>query len=149
MAKKSAGILVYRQQGSEMQVLLAHPGGPFWAKKDLGVWSIPKGEYTDEAPIDAARREFKEETGMEVKGTLLPLHPIKQKDGKTVHAWAVEMDIDVSKVVSNTFEMEWPPRSGQRKAFPEIDRVEWYSIAEAKEKIIPAQVPLIEELAGE
>jgi predicted NUDIX family NTP pyrophosphohydrolase len=124
-----------------------HPGGPFWQNKDLGAWAIPKGgigENEDEA--EAAKREFEEETGVKVKGELIPLKPIRQKSGKRVIAWAVEMAIEPSKIISNHFEMEWPPKSGKIQQFPEMDRAEWFSVAVAKEKIIPAQFGLVEEL---
>jgi predicted NUDIX family NTP pyrophosphohydrolase len=146
MAKKSAGILVYRIAASKTEVLLAHPGGPYWAKKDIGIWSIPKGEYTDEEPLGAAKREFLEETGVAIDGDLIPLTPVIQKDGKIVYAWAVEADPDISGMQSNLFEMEWPPRSGKKQSFPEVDRVEWWPIAAAKEKIIAAQSALLDEL---
>jgi predicted NUDIX family NTP pyrophosphohydrolase len=148
MAKQSAGILAYRHSGKEWRVFLVHPGGPFWAKKDLGAWSIPKGEFADdEDGLAAARREFGEEVGQEVAGEFVELTPRRQKNGKTVHAWAVEGDVDPDKLVSNEFEMEWPPRSGRMQRFPEVDRGQWFSFAEAKTRLNPGQIPILEELA--
>ena len=148
MAKQSAGILLYRKVDSELQVFLVHPGGPFFAKKDEGAWSIPKGEFLDnEDALAAAKREFLEETGQAVDGEFIELTPIQQKGGKKVLAWAVEGDIDHETIVSNTFEIEWPPRSGKKKTFPEIDKAGWFSIKEALIKINVAQAKLIEELA--
>ena len=145
--KTSAGILLYRRRVGEPEVLLAHPGGPYWAKRDLGAWTIPKGEIgPGEDPLAAARREFAEETGFEAAGSALPLAPIRQKGGKLVHAWAVEGDCDAAAIRSIAFEMEWPPRSGRMAAFPEIDRAAWFTIEEARRRILPAQVPLLEEL---
>jgi predicted NUDIX family NTP pyrophosphohydrolase len=144
--KQSAGILLYKTERRTLHVLLAHPGGPFWSKKDDGVWSIPKGEFTDEDPLEAAKREFFEETGFPVEGLCFALTPIKQKGGKIVHAWYAEGDLDPVRIKSNVFEMEWPPRSGKKQQFPEIDRVEWFSPEKALIKILPAQRPLILEL---
>lgn len=127
-------------------VFLVHPGGPFWVRKDAGAWSIPKGEFIEEEPLTAAKREFFEETGMKVDGDFIPLSPITQKNGKVVHAWAVNADIDSEKVRSNTFEMEWPLGSGKKKEFPEIDKAGWFSLDEGIEKINPAQAGLIREL---
>lgn len=143
----SAGILVFRRHG-RLQVLLAHPGGPFWAAKDDGAWSIPKGELDPgEDAVAAARREFAEETGQPlVDSPLIDLGSVTQKSGKVVHAWAVEGDYDVGSLRSNPFEMEWPPRSGRTATFPEIDRFEWFDAATAKTKINPAQARLIERL---
>jgi predicted NUDIX family NTP pyrophosphohydrolase len=147
MAKKSAGILLYRIKKNQPEVLLVHPGGPFWAKKDLGSWSIPKGEYEEgEDPLDAARREVKEETGLQVKGPFIELAPVKQKGGKLVVAWAAEGDFDPATIKSNEFEMEWPPKSGKRKTFPEVDKAAWFTISEAVEKIVEGQIPLLKEL---
>ena len=147
MNKKSAGILAYREGVSGLEVFLMHPGGPFWKKKDLGAWSIPKGEITDnEDEKEAAKREFEEETGMKINADLIPLKPIRQKNGKTVMAWAVNQDIDPSKIVSNLFEIEWPPKSGKHQQFPEMDRAEWFSVSDAREKIIAGQAALIDEL---
>ena len=147
MGKKSAGLLVFRIRQNNLQIFLMHPGGPFFARKDLGAWSIPKGEIGEnENEAEAAKREFEEETGFQFKGDLISLKPIKQKSGKTVVAWATEQDFDVSKIKSNLFEMEWPPKSGKYQQFPEMDRAEWFSVSDAKEKIIPGQNGLIEEL---
>jgi predicted NUDIX family NTP pyrophosphohydrolase len=146
MAARSAGILMFRKK-ERLEVLLVHPGGPFFARKDLGAWSIPKGEYDEsEDPLVAARREFREETGLAVEGNFLPLTAIKQKGGKEVLAWAVEGNIDVAKVSSNTFELEWPPHSGKIRAFPEIDRAEWFDMATARAKINERQQSLLDEL---
>jgi predicted NUDIX family NTP pyrophosphohydrolase len=147
MAKKSAGILVYRIVQSGLQLLLVHPGGPFWARKDAGAWSIPKGEFgDDEEPLLAAQREVQEELGVLPEGQYIELSPIKQKSGKQVYAWAVEADIDTTHIVSNTFSIEWPPGSGNTKEFPEIDKAEWFTLSEAAEKINPAQYTFIAEL---
>ena len=147
--KRSAGILVYRWRASLLEVLLVHPGGPFWAKKDAGAWSIPKGEIgAGEDPLDVARRELREETGASVEGDFVALRPIVQRGGKTVHAWALEGDLDVARLSSNTFSMEWPPRSGRTQEFPEVDRAEWFSVEVAREKILDAQRPLLDELAA-
>ncbi|HEY4162139.1 MAG TPA: NUDIX domain-containing protein [Dongiaceae bacterium] len=147
MAKQTAGLLLYRKRSGVLEVLLAHPGGPFWAKKDLGVWSIPKGEFLeDEAPLDAARREFNEEIGTQMDGDFLELTPRKQPGGKTVHAFAVEGDLDASSARSNLFEMEWPPKSGRMQSFPEVDRAEWFGIDEARERLLKGQLPILEEL---
>lgn len=145
--KQSAGLLVYRIRNNTTEVFLAHPGGPFFVKKDDGSWSIPKGEINDdEDALTAAKREFEEETGKPIDGDFIKLQPIRQKSGKTVHAWAVEGDVDHTNIVSNTFEIEWPPRSGKRKTFPEIDRAGWFTLQEAKQKLVPAQAKLIDEL---
>lgn len=145
--KKSAGLLMYRRAPQGVQVLLAHPGGPFWRTKDEGAWTLPKGEYeAPEAPLDAARREFREETGFEVGDELLPLGEIAQRSGKRILAWAFEGDCDPAQLRCNTFEIEWPPRSGRKQAFPEIDRVAWFSLGEARRKINPAQSALLERL---
>jgi len=147
MSKRSAGILLYKRSAGELLVLLAHPGGPFWQKRDLGAWTIPKGELdSGEVPEDAARREFREELGTEAVGTLQPLGEIVQKSGKHVIAFALEGDFDVSALRSNTFEVEWPPRSGRVAAFPEVDRVEWMTLIGAREKILPSQAPVLDRL---
>lgn len=144
--KKSAGLLVYRFVNSVPEFLLAHPGGPFWKNKDSGAWSIPKGEFKDdEEPLAAAIREFKEETGSDISGNFIPLTPRKQKSGKTIYAWAVKGDPDVSQVKSNTFPLEWPPKSGRFTEIPEIDRAEWFDAGTAKEKIVPGQRDFISE----
>jgi len=142
--KQSAGLLLYKFIDSTIYFLLVHPGGPFWKNKDLESWSIPKGEFTaDEDPLEAAKREFREETGFEVDGDFITLESVKLKSGKTVFAWAVEFDIDVTLVKSNEFEIEWPPKSGSMKSFPEIDKAEWFQAAEAVKKINPAQADFI------
>jgi predicted NUDIX family NTP pyrophosphohydrolase len=147
MAKQSAGLLVYRKLDGKIEVLLVHPGGPFWKNKDFGAWSIPKGEFaTGEDPLAVAKREFQEETGQSVNGSFEPLAPIKQRSGKTVYAWAVEADVDVSHVRSNTFTTEWPPRSGKQQEFPEVDRAEWFPLDAAIEKINVAQRELLQQL---
>ena len=139
---------MYRIRNNQPEVLLVHPGGPFWQKKDAGAWTIPKGEIeegeTDELAV--AKREFEEETGLRPEGNFIALTSIKQKGGKTVAAWALEGDFDTSKLKSNTFRMPWPPRSEELQEFPEVDRAQWFSPAEARLKINPAQIPLIEEL---
>jgi predicted NUDIX family NTP pyrophosphohydrolase len=144
----SAGVLLFRRSGGRLELLLAHPGGPFWVTRDLGHWTIPKGEVElGEAWIDVARREFAEETGTRLEfGEDFPLGEITQKSGKTVVAWAVEGDLDTALAVSNTFSMEWPPRSGRREMFPEIDRVAWFEPDEARRRIKPAQAPFIDRL---
>jgi predicted NUDIX family NTP pyrophosphohydrolase len=147
MPKISAGIILFRFQNRTLQVFLVHPGGPFWAKKDLGAWSIPKGLLDqDEDPLAAAQREFREETGFTVSGNFLQLKPVKQKSGKVINAWAVEGDWNPTEMKSNTFSLEWPPRSGKQKEFPEVDRAAWFDIKEAKGRIIPGQLGLLEEL---
>jgi predicted NUDIX family NTP pyrophosphohydrolase len=145
--KTSAGILLYRRRGGALEVFLIHPGGPFWAKKDRGAWSIPKGEPAEgEDPLAAARREFAEETGFALGGDFRALEPLRQKGGKTVVAWAVEGDCDPAQLRSNTFEMEWPPRSGMRRSFPEVDRGAWFELAEARERILAAQAGFLDQL---
>jgi predicted NUDIX family NTP pyrophosphohydrolase len=147
MPSASAGILGYRKR-REVEVLLVHPGGPFWRNKDLGAWSIPKGEYADGEDADiAARREFAEELGLELSMPLTSLGQVKQRGGKIVTAFAAEFDVDVRSIRSNSFEMEWPPRSGKRQTFPEVDRAEWFTLAAAHEKINAGQRPLLERLA--
>lgn len=148
MPKTSAGLMVYRIREGRLEIFLVHPGGPFWARKDAGAWSIPKGEFIDpENPLEAARREFREETGHEINGTFLPLKAIQQAGGKIVHAWAVQGEIDPERVRSNTFTMEWPKGSGRQKEFPEIDRAEWFEVEEARRRILPGQAGLLDELA--
>jgi predicted NUDIX family NTP pyrophosphohydrolase len=147
MAKKSAGILLYRFQRTELEVFLVHPGGPFWAKKDAGAWSIPKGEFEEgEDPLTAAKREFQEETGFSTAGNFIALSPLKQAGGKLVFAWAVEGDCDPATVKSNTFSMEWPPRSGKHREFPEVDRAGWFPLKMAREKILKGQAGFLDEL---
>lgn len=146
----SAGLLAFRH-GDGLEVLLAHPGGPFWAKKDAGVWTIPKGLVAaNEDLLTAARREFIEETNLtapvDTVEQTITLAPVNQKSGKVVHAFAFEADFDLTRCVSNTFEMEWPPRSGRRQSFPEIDRLAYFALAAAREKIIAYQLPLLDEL---
>jgi predicted NUDIX family NTP pyrophosphohydrolase len=147
-ARRSAGILLYRLSGGRPEVLLVHPGGPFWARRDAGAWSVPKGEYEDaDDPLAAARREFEEETGTALEtGELLELGDVRQKNGKVVSAWAAEGDLDADAVHSNSFTMEWPPRSGRTAEFPEIDRVGWFGIDEAREKLNPAQAEFLDRL---
>lgn len=147
MPKTSAGILPYRNRDGRLEVLLVHPGGPFWAKKDLGSWSIAKGEYEEgEDPLQAALREFMEETGHQPAGPFLPLAQRKQPGGKLIDAWATESDWDSSTLVSNTFSMEWPKGSGRMQAFPEVDRAEWFEISEATRRILPGQCGFLDEL---
>ena len=150
MARRSAGIVLYRSGAAGIEVLLVHPGGPFWAKKDAGAWSIPKGEYEDgEDPLACALREFEEETGTRLADDdAVELGSVRQKSGKQVTAWAVAGDLDPATVRSNTFVMEWPPRSGRRAEFPEIDRAEWFGLDAAREKLVGGQVELIERLAS-
>lgn len=149
MSKKSAGLLAYRLRDCVLQVLLVHPGGPFYARKDAGFWSIPKGEYSDdEEPLDVAKREFEEETGNQIcSDAFLQLSPVRLKNGKEIKAWAVAADFDQCFIRSNEFEMEWPPRSGKKRSFPEVDKAEWFTVEEARDKLNPAQVALVLELA--
>jgi predicted NUDIX family NTP pyrophosphohydrolase len=148
--RMSAGLLMYRKKGGELQVFLAHPGGPLYRKKDQGYWTIPKGEPPENEPLlETAIREFEEETGLRPCGSFIELGSIRQKGGKIVYAWAFEGDHDpLQPIRSNTFEMEWPPRSGRIQSFPEVDRAQFFSLAEAKEKLKEAQWPLVEELAA-
>jgi predicted NUDIX family NTP pyrophosphohydrolase len=148
--KTSAGLILYRVRVDQVEVLLVHPGGPIWAKRDMGAWSIPKGEVSHgEDLLTAAKREFEEELGAPVPGgPFLPLGSVTQKGGKTVHAWAAEGDLDIATIRSNTFTIEWPPRSGKWLEFPEVDRAAFFPIAEAKQKINVAQIPLLERLEG-
>jgi len=147
MAKESAGLLIYRKRQGQPEFLLVHPGGPLWKNKDLGAWTIPKGEINaGEDPLAAARRESEEELGFRAEGNFIPLNPIKQKAGKIVHAWAIEADWDPARLNSNTFTLEWPPHSGKRQEFPEIDQASFFDFELARIKINPAQVSLLEEL---
>jgi predicted NUDIX family NTP pyrophosphohydrolase len=141
----SAGILAFRRNRG-LELLLAHPGGPYWRNKDAGSWSIPKGQLESGDVLTCAKREFNEETGLTAAGTFIALKPVRQRSGKTVHAFALEGDFDLSKFSSNEFEMEWPPRSGKKQRFPEIDRIAFFKLATARRKILPAQRPFIEEL---
>jgi predicted NUDIX family NTP pyrophosphohydrolase len=147
MAASSAGILMYRGTTRSLEVLLVHPGGPFWRNKDDGAWSIPKGEIdAGEDPEDVARREFMEELGSAPAGSFRPLGEIRQRGGKRVHAFAARGDLDVSSVASNTFEIEWPPKSGRTQTFPEVDRAEWFTLPVARTKILKGQLPLLDRL---
>ena len=147
-SKVSAAVLLYRKRGDDTEVLLVHPGGPLWARKDLGAWSLPKGEIAGgEPPLEAAQREFREETGTTVKGQFTELKPVRQKGGKTVLAWAVEGDFDPAQLRSNTFSMEWPPHSGTMKSFPEVDRAAWFPLPEARNRILDGQIDLLDQLA--
>ncbi len=147
MTKRSAGILAWRRRDGAPELFLVHPGGPFWKNKDDGAWSIPKGEISPgEDPLRAARREFEEETGRAIDGTFVPLDPVKIASGKVIEAWAIEHDLDASAITSNTFEIEWPPRSGQRQAFPEVDRAAWFPGPVALQKVTKGQVPLLTQL---
>jgi len=147
MPKASAGLLCFRRHAAALEVLLVHPGGPYWTRRDLGAWSIPKGEIEGaESPLDAAQREFHEETGFHVSGPYIPLASRVQRGGKVVHAWAVETDADPARLVSGTFTMEWPPRSGRQEEFPEVDRAAWFGLAEARRRILPGQAGFLDEL---
>jgi len=143
----SAGILLYRFNEGKILVMLVHPGGPFWAKKDDGAWSIPKGIYEEnENSLDAAKREFQEETGQEVEGEFIDLGEVKQPSRKIVHAWALEHDFDTSKIISNMFSLEWPPKSGITREYPEVDKGQWFDVRAAREKILKGQLELIDRL---
>jgi predicted NUDIX family NTP pyrophosphohydrolase len=147
LAKTSAGILLYRRSEGFVEVLLVHPGGPFWKKRDAGSWSIPKGECgPNEEPLGVAKREFEEETSFKVDGEFHSLKPLKQPGGKIVYAWLLEGDLDASSIKSNMFSMEWPPRSGKEQEFPEVDRADWFKIDRAKEKILKGQVGFLDQL---
>jgi len=149
VAKTSAGLLMFRRRDGEPEVLLVHPGGPFWAHKDDGAWSIPKGEVeTGEDLLASARREFAEETGFRVEGPFIPLAPLRQPSGKVVHAWAIEGDADPERLRSNVVSLEWPPKSGRRREFPEVDRAGWFSLGQAAQKILPGQRGFLLELAS-
>jgi predicted NUDIX family NTP pyrophosphohydrolase len=148
MPKRSAGILPFRKWGNELEVLLVHPGGPFWRNRDEGAWSLAKGEYgATEMPSAAARREFREETGWDVTQDMHPLGEIRQTGGKYLTAFAIEAAFDPKSFVSNRFELEWPPHSGRFRSFPEVDQVSWFGVAEARRKILPSQAPLLARLA--
>jgi predicted NUDIX family NTP pyrophosphohydrolase len=145
--KQSAGLLLFRQRAGTLEVLLVHPGGPFWARRDDGAWSVPKGEVdAHEDPLAAARREVEEETGARPSGPFIPLSPLHQSGGKVVHVWAVESEFDPFSLRSNLFEMEWPPKSGTRRSFPEVDRAEWFDLATASRKILASQAPVLQHL---
>src|ERR1700761_1858853 len=147
MAKQSAGLLLFREEDGAIEVLLAHPGGPFWAMKDDGAWSIPKGEFTDEEdPLSAAQREFEEEMGAPVAGTFVALDSLKQPGGKIVHAWAVRADFHPAQLKSNTFSIEWPPKSGGQREFPEVDRAAWFAIETGRAKILKGQAAFLDRL---
>lgn len=145
--KKSAGLLLFRQTSGELEVLLAHMGGPYWEKKDEGSWSIPKGEFDEnEDPLNAAKREFEEETGTVPVGDFIPLEPLKQPSGKLIYAWAVKAEFDPATLRSNMFSIEWPPKSGKQQEFPEIDRAAWLTPEVAKRKILKGQAPFVDQL---
>jgi predicted NUDIX family NTP pyrophosphohydrolase len=147
MRKQAAGILLYREKGSSLEVFLIHPGGPYWAKKDEASWSIPKGEISEaEDPLKAAQREFQEETGFSVEGPFVSIGSVKQSSGKVVQAWACEGNLDASAIHSNSFSLEWPPHSGKYQDFPEADRAEWFSLVQAKRKILKVQLPFLQNL---
>ena len=146
--KQSAGIILFKVEENELMIFLVHPGGPYWQKKDEGAWSIPKGEFNDdENALEAAKREFVEETGFTITGNFIELTPVKQKSGKMVYAWAVENTIDAENIKSNSFTIEWPPKSNKIMTYPEVDKAAWFTIDTAKTRINPAQAPLIDELA--
>lgn len=148
MSEHSAGILLFRYRGNDLEVFLVHQGGPFWINRDEAAWSIPKGLYEEnEEPLETARREFREETGFEAEGDFIELGQLKQSSYKIVHAWALEMDVDASKLKSNRFSLEWPRGSGVIKEFPEVDRGEWFGLSQAKRKIVKGQVEFIDRLA--
>jgi predicted NUDIX family NTP pyrophosphohydrolase len=150
-SKQSAGILLYRLSGGQLEVLLVHPGGPFFARKDTGVWSIPKGEFDGEDRVAAAKREFAEETGAQAPDSddYLELGSVKNKSGKTIYAFAVQGDLDVTKIKSNTFDLEWPPKSGEIRQFPEVDNAGWFDIQKAKQKVNSAQSEFVDRLCAE
>jgi predicted NUDIX family NTP pyrophosphohydrolase len=145
--KQAAGLLLFRRRGGGLEVLLVHPGGPLWARKDEGAWSIPKGEVEPhEDTLSAARREVEEETGARPSGTFIALSPVRQTGGKVVHVWAIESDFDPASLKSNQFEMEWPPKSGNRRSFPEVDRAAWFDLETATRKILPSQAIVLQHL---
>jgi predicted NUDIX family NTP pyrophosphohydrolase len=148
MAKRSAGLLLFRRANGALEIFLVHPGGPFWVKKDEGAWSLPKGEYSEgEDPLLAAKREFHEETGFSVDGDFIPLGELRQPGGKLVSAWALAKDVEPGLVKSNTFSMEWPPKSGKIREFPEVDRAGWFAVSEARAKLLKGQVGFVDRLA--
>jgi predicted NUDIX family NTP pyrophosphohydrolase len=145
--KVSAGILLFRKVKSDLEVFIVHPGGPFWKNKDEGAWSIPKGEIDDGGnPLQTAIREFEEETGTRVSGNFIELHPVRLKSGKLIHAWALEGEMDASKITSNYIDIEWPPRSGKKLSIPEVDRAQWFTLEQASHKLNTGQVPLLKDL---
>jgi len=147
MSKQSAGLLLFRKVSADIEILLVHPGGPYWATKDEGAWSIPKGEFDqNEDPLDAAKREFMEETGFAPSGEFIPLEAVRQTNSKTIHAWAIEGDFDPATLQSNTFSLEWPPKSGRQEQFPEVDHAAWFSMGAAKRKILKGQTPFLKQL---
>jgi len=147
MAKRSAGLLMFRRKGGKLEVFLVHPGGPFWSGKDAGAWTVPKGEYVEgEEPLDAAKREFTEETGFEARGEFIDLGTVRQTSGKIVNAWAFEGDCDPEKLVSNTCEIEWPPRSGRKLEIPEVDRGAWFTMEAARKRILKIQEGFLDVL---
>jgi predicted NUDIX family NTP pyrophosphohydrolase len=147
MAKQSSGLVIFRMKDHELQIFLVHPGGPFWRNKDSGAWSIPKGEYADEEDaFEVAKREFHEETGFQAEGEFRELEMVRQPGGKRVRAWAVQGDCDADALKSNLFSMEWPPKSGRRAEFPEVDRAAWFGVDEARDKILKGQLPFIDQL---
>jgi predicted NUDIX family NTP pyrophosphohydrolase len=149
MAKRSAGLLMFRKKGGELEVFLVHPGGPFWASKNEETWTVPKGEYVEgEEPLEAAKREFAEETGFYANGEFIDLGTVRQTSGKIVNAWAFEGDCDQGKLVSNTCEIEWPPRSGKKMEIPEVDRGAWFTMEEARKRILKSQEGFLDVLAG-
>ena len=148
MRKRSAGVLMYKYEAGDLRVLLLHPGGPFWKDRDEGAWSIPKGEFEEsEEPLSAARREFTEELGSEPTGEFCPLGEVRQRSGKVVTAFAMRGDFDPDKLRSSEFEIEWPPKSGLRQSFPEVDRAQWFDLADARRKILPAQAEFLDRLS--
>jgi predicted NUDIX family NTP pyrophosphohydrolase len=147
MSKLSAGLLMFRKRGADVQVFLVHPGGPFWKKKDEGAWSIPKGEYDEgEDPLAAAKREFEEETGIKANGEFVALGQIKQASGKIIAAWAFEGELSPKATRSNTFSMEWPPKSGRQQEFPEVDRADWFTLEDARKRIVKGQIGFLDRL---
>jgi predicted NUDIX family NTP pyrophosphohydrolase len=149
MSRQSAGIVLYRHRQGRLEILLVHPGGPYWARRDMGAWSIPKGEAAQgEDLLERARQEFAEELGSGVAGPFRALTPIRQAGGKIVHAWAAEGDLDADAIRSNNFTMEWPPRSGLQRQFPEVDRAAWFDLDAARAKILPSQRPILDQLAA-